>query len=158
MNGHMDNNRQGAAEISPFLNNSQKHHTCKTYRTTKDIEEWMKWSFLANYCCEHGHGGAFCASHKQSFFPLSPAIERDTLARRDGWSREEQSGAFAVLQLTSYLVLQTSLMTVCTECDFYFYIYLRSVKIPAYFNFRDFFWLKYSDEIHVWFKFWLHSQ
>lgn len=102
----------------------------KTHSTTKDIQEWMKWSFLANYCCERGRGGAFCASHKQSFLPLSPAIERDTLARRDGWSGEEQSRALAVRQLTSRLVLQTSLMTSLTVLT-QNVIFTMSFSIPS---------------------------
>lgn len=60
--------------------------------------------------------------------PLSPAIERDTLARRDGWSGEDQSGALAVIQLTSRLVLQSSsydfTCSVHTERDLY------SVRFP----------------------------
>lgn len=105
---------RGLQKLDIFETTLKSTTLVKTHSTTKDIQEWMKWSFLANYCCERGRGGAFCASHKQSFLPLSPAIERDTLARRDGWSGEEQSGALAVRQLTSRLVLQTSLMTSLT--------------------------------------------
>ena len=105
---------RGLQKLASFETTLKSNTLVKTHSTTKDWQEWMKWSFLANYCCERGGGGAFCASHKQSFLPLSPAIERDTLARRDGWSGEEQSGALAVIQLTSRLVLQTSLMTSLT--------------------------------------------
>lgn len=117
LNRFMSDHRQGAAEIRHFRNISQKQHTCKNHSTTKDTQEWMKWSFPANYCCECGCSGAFCASHKQSFLPLSPAIERDTLAGWDGWMEwrgAERSGALAVRQLTSRLVLHTSLMTSLT--------------------------------------------
>lgn len=104
----------GLQKLASFETTLKGSTLVKTHSTTKDTQEWMKWSFLANYRRERGRGGAFCASHKQSFLPLSPAIERDTLARRDGWSGEEQSAALAVVQLTSCLVLQTSLMTSLT--------------------------------------------
>lgn len=163
----MGDNRQRAAEISQFWKNLKSSTLVKTHRTTKDIQDWMEWSFLANYCCERGHGGAFCASHKQSFLPLSPAIERDTLARRDGWSGDEQSRALAVIQLTSCLVLQTSLMTslsACTKCDFIFLFFftififyllsktfteIQTCKISAHFCLV---WINGCNDIHEWFN------
>lgn len=56
----MGNNRQGAPEISPFLNNSQKHHTCKNLQDNKrhtgvnemklpcqlPLQTWRRWGFL----------------------------------------------------------------------------------------------------------------
>lgn len=93
----------------------------------------MKWSFLANYCCERGRGGAFCASHKQSFLPLVPGYWEGYISRAgwvdrwmDGWSGEEQSGALAVIQLTSRLVLQDLSYDFThgarSECVFFFFL------------------------------------
>lgn len=158
---------RGLQKLASFETTLKSTTLVKTHRTTKDIQQWMKWSFLANYCCERGRGGAFCASHKQSFLPLSPAIERDTLARRDGWSGEEQSGS--VGSHTAHFTPGVTDLSydfthgARTECDFYNVIFHRLSKTPtktqtcrrsAHFYLV---WINYSDDIHVWLHFSLDS-
>lgn len=80
-----------------------------------------------------------CFTHKQSFLPLSPAIERDTLARRDGgmdggdgWSGEELNGSVGS-RTAHFMPGVTDLFydfarSTRTECDFHNVIFYPLYK------------------------------
>lgn len=145
----------GPQKLDIFETTLQSSTLVETHSATKGIQEWMKRGSFANYCCEHSLDVFFSppsTSHKQSFLPLSPAIERDALARRDWMDGVERSSAErgAGSQTAHFTSGATQLSYDCTHSahrEFHIYIFLtvsfnyavfvrqkfQTCKISAYF-------------------------
>lgn len=136
----MGNDRQGASGISPFLNNSQRHHTCKNLQDNKRhtgvnemtlpwqllLRTWRRWGFL-------------CFT-QAAFSPLVPSYWEGYISQAgwmDGWMdgvERSRPTAHFIPGVTDH----------SRRLAHYFY------KISAYLLFRQMFWGNILVEIHAW--------
>lgn len=128
----MGNDRQGAAEISQFWNNSQKQHTCKNPQHNKRhtgvnemklpcqllLRTWPRWGFLC--------------STQAVFSPLVPGYWEGYISQAGWmeWRGAERSVGSHTAHFTPGVTDLSYDFTHCarTECDFYNVIFRRLSK------------------------------